>query len=119
MPATVLYVEDEALISDLVCEVLSENGFDVHLEQTADGALRYLEKGHEIDVLFTDINLPGDIDGAELATRARELHPELAVIYTSGRENPGELVPHSVFVNKPYDLNDICRLVRRVAPTKH
>ena len=50
--ATVLFVEDEALISDLVCDVLTEGGFDVHLEDTADGALRYLENGHEIDVLL-------------------------------------------------------------------
>src|SRR5690348_4871402 len=103
--ATVLFAEDEALISDLVCDVLTEGGFHVHLEDTADGALRYLENGYEIDVLFTDINLPGDIDGAELANRARELRPELAVIYASGRVNPSEigaLVPRSVFVNKPY-----------------
>jgi DNA-binding NtrC family response regulator len=120
--ATVLFVEDEALISDLVCDVLTERGFDVHLEDTADGALRYLENGYEIDVLFTDINLPGDIDGAELANRARELRPELAVIYASGRLTPSEigaLVPRSVFVNKPYDLGDLCKLIRRLAPTKH
>ena len=117
--ATVLFVEDEALISDLVCDVLTEGGFDVHLEDTADAALRYLEDGNEIDVLFTDINVPGDIDGAELASRAREMRPELPVIYTSGRASPGELVPRSVFVNKPYDLDDLCKLIRRLAPTRH
>jgi CheY-like chemotaxis protein len=119
MPATVLLVEDEPLISDLVCDVLTESGFDVHLEDTADGALKYLEGGHEIDVLFTDINLPGEIDGAELAARARALRPELPVIYTSGRASPGELVPRSVFVNKPYDLRHLCKLIRRLAPTTH
>jgi DNA-binding NtrC family response regulator len=117
--ATVLFVEDEALISDLVCDVLTEGGFDVHLEDTADAALRYLEDGNEIDVLFTDINVPGDIDGAELASRAREMRPELPVIYTSGRASPHELVPRSVFVNKPYDLDDLCKLIRRLAPTQH
>jgi len=120
--ATVLFVEDEALISELVCDALTEGGFDVHLEDTGDGALRYLENGHEIDVLFTDINLPGNIDGAELANRARELRPELAVIYASGRVNLAEiggLVPRSVFVNKPYDLGNLCKLIRRLAPTKH
>jgi CheY-like chemotaxis protein len=117
--ATVLFVEDEALISDLVCDVLSEGGFDVHLEGTADGALRYLQDGNDIDILFTDINVPGDIDGAELASKARELRPELPVIYTSGRAIPGELVPRSVFVNKPYDLDHLCKLIRRLAPTQH
>lgn len=119
--ATVLFVEDEALISDLVCDALTEGDFHVHLEDTADGALRYLENGHDIDVLFTDINLPGAIDGAQLANRARELRPDLPVIYASGRVNPseiGRLVARSVFVNKPYDLGTLCKLIRRLAPTR-
>ena len=117
--AMVLFVEDEALISDLVCDVLTEGGFDVHLEDTADAALRYLQDGNDIDVLFTDINVPGDIDGAELASRARQMRPELPVIYTSGRATLTELVPRSVFVTKPYDLDDLCKLIRRLAPTQH
>jgi CheY-like chemotaxis protein len=122
MAATVLLVEDEVLISDCVCDALKEGGFVVHHAETADDAWRLLKNGHQIDVLFTDINLPGEIDGAELASRARELRPELPIVYASGRHTPSDLeglVPRSVFVSKPYDLSDICTLIQRLAPTKH
>jgi CheY-like chemotaxis protein len=121
MAATVLLVEDEVLISDVVSDALKEGGFIVHHAETADDAWRYLENGHEIDVLFTDINLPGEIDGAELANRARELRPELPIVYASGRHTSSDLglVPRSVFVSKPYDLSDICTLLQRLAPTEH
>ena len=122
MAARVLVVEDEFLIGEAVCEALTERGFAVHHSDTADDALRYLENGHDIDVLFTDINLPGAIDGAELANRVRELRPELPVVYASGRHAVSELgglVPRSVFVSKPYNLSDICTLLGRLAPTEH
>ena len=123
MPATkILLVEDEVLISDLVREALTEQGFNVHAVETADDALRYLESGGAVDVLFTDINLPGDIDGAELAVRARELRPDLPIVYASGRFTASDLnplVPRSIFLSKPYDPADVCTLISRLAPTAH
>jgi len=122
MATTVLLVEDEVLISDVVSDALKEDGFVVHRAETADDAWRLLENGYQVDVLFTDINMPGEIDGAELASRARELRPELPIVYASGRltsSDLGGLVPRSVFVNKPYDLSDICTLLHRLAPTAH
>jgi CheY-like chemotaxis protein len=118
----VLLVEDEFLLSDAICCALTEHGFTVHHTETADDALKYLENGNDIDVLFTDINLPGAIDGAELANRARELRPELPIVYASGRHNAsdfGGLVSRSVFVSKPYNLSDICTLLDRLTPTTH
>jgi two-component system, response regulator PdtaR len=120
--ATVLVVEDEVLISASVGEALAENGFSVHCEDTADAALRYLESDQAADLLLTDINLPGDIDGAELAARARKLRPDLPIIYASGQCSPDDLaslVPRSVFVNKPYDLSDVCTLIGRLVLTAH
>jgi CheY-like chemotaxis protein len=122
MGATVLLVEDEVLISEPVSDALADQGFAVHVAQTADAALQYLEGEHDVDVLFTDINLPGQIDGAELANRARAMRPDLPIVYASGHvtsSDLGELVPRSVFVNKPYNLTDICRLLQRLAPTTH
>jgi CheY-like chemotaxis protein len=115
---SVLLVEDEALISLMVSEALSEGGFDVHEVSNADEALRYIGDGGAVDVLFTDINLPGRIDGAELAQRARALKPELPVVYASGRYNGDDLpgrVPHSVFVAKPYDPDALCAVLSRLA----
>ena len=88
---SVLLVEDEALISLMVSEALSESGFDVHEVGTADEALRYIGAGGAVDVLFTDINLPGSMTGAELAQRVRALRPELPVVYASGRYGGGDM----------------------------
>ncbi len=119
---TVLLVEDEALISNLVAASLSEHGFIVHETATADEALRYMHSGGDVDVLFTDVNLPGGMDGAELAVRARELRPDLPIVYASGRYQPaniGALVPRSVFVSKPYDPDDVGMLLIRLTEHSH
>jgi CheY-like chemotaxis protein len=103
---SVLVVEDEPMISDVAVEVLAEQGFEVRAVANARDALRCLEAGPPIDVLFTDVNLPGAMDGAALARRARELRPDLSIIYTSGRRSKiehMEPVEGSMFVAKPYD----------------
>ena len=112
---SVLLVEDEVMISNLVA--LSESGFRVHEVTTADEALRFIKSDAIVDVLFTDINLPGGMNGAELAERVRELRPEMPIVYVSGRYKISEispLVPRSLFVAKPYDPNDICALLTRL-----
>jgi CheY-like chemotaxis protein len=104
--ASVLLVEDEPMISDLAIEALQEQGFEVAAVSNAGDALRRLISGAPVDVLFTDINLPGGMDGGTLARRARELRPNLPVIYTSGRRAVIEQldpVEGSMFVPKPYD----------------
>ena len=120
--ATVLLVEDEVLISHLVAESLSEHGFIVHESPTADAALDYLKSGGEVDVLFTDVNLPGSMNGAELAVQVRRLRPDLPIVYASGRYQPtdiGALVPRSVFVSKPYDPDDVGALLTRLTERAH
>ena len=114
---SVLLVEDEVMISNLVADRLSESGFRVHEVVTADEALRFIKSGANVDVLFTDINLPGGMNGAELAERVRELRPEMPIVYVSGRYKISEispLVPRSLFIAKPYDPNDICALLTRL-----
>ena len=116
-PISVLVVEDEVPISNLVADVLSASGFVVHEVTTADEALRYFDSGVDIDVLFADINLPGDMDGAELAARARELRPEMPIVYVSGRfklSDISPLVSRSLFLAKPYDPADVCALLARL-----
>ena len=116
-PVSVLVVEDEVLISSLVADELSEHGFRVHEVTSGDEALRYIDSGADVDVLFTDINLPGAIDGAELAKRVSDKRPDLPIVYASGRYSPstiGKLVTRSVFVPKPYVPSDICTLLNRL-----
>ena len=116
-PISVLVVEDEILISNLVADALSASGFIVHEATTADEALQFIGSGADVDVLFTDVNLPGGMNGAELATRARKLRPEMPIVYASGRYKLSEIAPlvsRSLFMTKPYNPNDVCALLTRL-----
>jgi CheY-like chemotaxis protein len=118
----VLVVEDEVLISEMVSDVLSENGFEVHTVTSGENALSYLESSPEVDVLFTDINLEGRMDGSALAKAARERRPDLPIVYCSGRYSSAAimpLMPRSIFVKKPYDLEDLCTLLTRLTTPAH
>jgi CheY-like chemotaxis protein len=109
----VLLVEDEFLIARWVAECLAEQGFMVQTASNSGDALRHLAF-RQVDVLFTDINLPGGMDGAALARRAREMLPHLAVIYASARVAGVALedrVPGAVFLPKPYRPETISRLI--------
>ena len=109
----VLFVEDEFLISEWVTQALSEQGFCVQAVSTAGRALTALRSA-PVDVLFTDINLPGDMDGVALARRAREMQPHLPVVYASARTqmlDPAERVPGSTFIAKPYEPLVVGRLL--------
>jgi CheY-like chemotaxis protein len=116
-PLRVLLVEDEFLISEWVSESLAEQGFTVRAVSNAAEALRQLAST-AVDVLFTDINLAGGVDGLALAHRARELFPDLPVVYASGRINTldAELrVPGAVFVAKPYVPEMVGRILADAA----
>ncbi len=119
-PIRVLFVEDELLIREWVAESLTEQGFAVIDVATAAEALQILST-ETIDILLTDINLPGGMDGAALARRARELFPRLPVVYASARVNfldPKVRVPDSAFVPKPYSPDMVGRLLASVAVQK-
>ena len=119
---SVLMVEDEVLISNLIAEVLCENGFHVHAVPDAESALRYIDSGTDVDVLFTDINLLGRMDGATLAKQVRERRPDMPIVYCSGRYSPSALsplMPRSIFLKKPYDPADLCTLLTRLTATTH
>ena len=112
-PIHVLFVEDEFLISEWVSQSLSEQGFEVQTVSNAADALKHLASV-TVDVLFTDINLPGGMDGAALARRAREMRPHLPVIYASARATllkQDARVPGSIVVPKPYEPELVGRLL--------
>jgi CheY-like chemotaxis protein len=116
-PIHVLFVEDEFLISAWVAQALSEQGFDVQTVSNAADALAHLA-ALPVDVLFTDVNLPGGMDGAALARRAREMQPQLPVVYASARATllkQDARVPGSIVVPKPYEPALIGRLLAAAA----
>src|SRR5262245_3638569 len=101
----VLLVEDEALISEMVAEVLAEQGFEVHAVGSAPEALCLLRAGAAVDALFTDISLPGGMDGIALADEARLLRPGLPVVFASGRWSLLDRLrdrPRAALLPKPY-----------------
>ena len=115
--ATILVVEDEALIGQMVAEALEEQGFDVMLTSNAADALSHIESGEKVDALFTDVQLPGGMNGSELAIRVRSLRPDLPIVYVSGQWRPSDrehLVSRSVFLPKPYDPRDAGTLLMRL-----
>jgi len=84
LPPVVLVVEDDDQVRGYAVEVLREAGFAVLSAADAEEALRLIENDGAIEVLFTDIVMPGGIDGFELARRARATHPRLAIVYATG-----------------------------------
>jgi CheY-like chemotaxis protein len=119
--ASVLLVEDEPLISNVAAEALEEQGFAVETVSNANDALLRIRTGSPVDILFTDVNLAGGMDGATLARRVRELRPDLPVIYTSGRQSAIQgldPVDGAMFVPKPYDLFNLGRLLQYLIVAK-
>ena len=87
--ASVLVVEDNPHVQDVVVRQLTELGYDVHAVDDALAALSVLRQALAIDLLFSDISLPGGISGTALAREARKLRPELKVLLTSGLADRG------------------------------
>ncbi|HUE45592.1 MAG TPA: response regulator [Aestuariivirgaceae bacterium] len=111
--ATVLVVEDDFLVRLCAADALSEAGFSVLQADSGPDALRILEDG-PVDVVFTDINMPGAFDGAGLAQRVRHRWPETAVVVTSGRGCPQEDLGEALFVPKPYMPDSLARIIEEV-----
>jgi CheY-like chemotaxis protein len=99
---TILVVEDDALVCDLVVEILEGAGFDVLTACDGDAALNLMSAASQFDVLLTDIRMPGSTDGWTLAEKARAWRPDLPVIYVSGYSPQNSPVDGSIFLAKPY-----------------
>ena len=118
LSSRILVVEDEFLIRLTLVEALGDEGFDVAEAETGDLALPMLQADTSIQVLLTDIQLPGILDGRSLARRARETRPNLPVLFMSGRPEPiieAVASPLDRYIAKPYTLSDICSAVRSLA----
>jgi CheY-like chemotaxis protein len=111
----VLVVEDERLLSEMVADVLTQQGFKVATAADAAAALARLRRGEACDVLFTDINLGNGVDGVALSIAARRLRPDLPVVYCSGsvaslRDLRG--VAGARFLAKPYNCERLGQTLR-------
>ena len=114
---TVLVVEDNDGVREYAVEVLEQLGYRVLAASDAKEALRLLSDGKHVDLLFTDIVLPGAITGRVLADQAKDIRPDLRVLYTTGYTrnaivHQGRLDPDVHLLNKPYTQQSLARKVR-------
>jgi DNA-binding NtrC family response regulator len=113
---TVLVVEDETLVRMFASDFLDEAGFKVFEAVNADEAVAVLQARPDIQVVVTDVELPGSMNGFELAKVIRERWPGVGVIVNSGRRRPApdELPEDIPFITKPYLPETIVALIRRM-----
>jgi two-component system, response regulator PdtaR len=101
---TVLVVADELLVRLTVAEELREVGMRVIEAGNADEAMEHLRAGNCVDLVFADIELPGSMNGLELAQRLGADFPDLKLLMTSGRIPAHEAAFIRPFIPKPYDI---------------
>ncbi len=112
---TILLAEDDPFLREAISSSLQACGFLVMEAESGDHALPVLETGG-IDVLVTDISMPGKLDGWSLAERALVLHPDIAVVYiSSGPESAARRIARSLFLRKPFHPDAIVSAIRKVA----
>ena len=107
----VLVVEDSIVLRCLVAEHLREAGLQVAEARCAADAMSYLKAGGRMDLLLTDVEMPGAIDGLELAKRIREEFPVLPIIVTSGNSTHALGVRSGIFLAKPYNMRRFVKVV--------
>ena len=117
-PTTILVVEDEPLVRDLLVTELEEVGYKVVAVDAGEEALAILQdRKQEIDWLFTDIRLPGVIDGWRVADEFRLTHPFRPVVYATAYapEQERHRLQGSYFFRKPYRPSQIVAAFRRLS----
>ena len=113
--ATVLVVEDEVLVRDMIAEELRDAGFAVLEAGDGETASSLLSARDSVDVLFTDIRLPGRLDGWAIARLARQLRSALPVIYATGYTvDRAAEVPGAIFLNKPYQPSQVIETIAKL-----
>lgn len=115
----ILLVEDDQLVQDFVARQLTDLGYTIVKASNADEAMSILKDVNDFDLLFTDIVMPGGMNGRQLADAATELFPDLPVLFTSGyTENAivhaGRLDRGVTLLNKPYNRAELALKVRQV-----
>ena len=111
--ATVLVAEDDDQVREVAAELLRDAGFRVLAASDGRQALALLERGEKVDVLFSDVVMPGGISGVELARRVRAARPDIGVLLASGyaaQELGGE-APEFELLAKPYDRDLIVKKI--------
>jgi CheY-like chemotaxis protein len=115
--AIVLVVEDEPLVRMAAVDLVEEAGLEAIEAKNAEEAVRILETRTDIRIVFTDIDMPGSMDGIKLAAAVRGRWPPIEIILTSGHYNirDDEIPDRGVFIRKPYDPRKVIATLQRMA----
>jgi CheY-like chemotaxis protein len=115
-PTTILIVEDEPLVRLDIVDFFEDRGFRVFEAADAKAALRILESNPAIEIVLTDIQMPGSMDGLKLAHYVRDRWPPTLLIVASGMVKPrAEDLPSSaIFISKPFDPRAVMREIERL-----
>jgi CheY-like chemotaxis protein len=113
----VLVVEDESLVRVVALEAIGAAGFPAYAAANADEAIRILERQSNIQIVFTDISMPGSMDGIRLAQCIHDRWPPVQFIVTSAlaKFRDAELPSGSIFVSKPYSPEQIVHKIEKMA----
>ncbi len=114
--ATVLVVEDELFVREPIAEYLRDCGYHVLEAADAREAISLIDSADGIDVVFSDVRMPGDMDGFALAQWLRVHHPDVSVLLTSGyyasRNRGGVPIQDVKLIEKPYSQAQVLRRIR-------
>ena len=113
----ILVVEDEAIVRMMAVSVAENAGFEALWAATADEAIKILESRPDIRLVFTDVNMPGSMDGLRLAHAVRNRWPPVELIVTSGHSHirRDELPERGRFFAKPYDIHALSQAFQEMA----
>lgn len=113
-PPEVLVVEDQSLTRMDAADAISDMGLGVHEAGDADEALQAMEDYPDIGVLFTDIQMPGQTDGLDLAEQVHADRPDVELIVTSGgiTLQDSDLPDNGTFLSKPYQTDRLVKIVK-------
>jgi CheY-like chemotaxis protein len=116
--ARILVVEDEVLIRAFIAEELRLAGFSVIEAGRGEEALTYINAGEQVDLVFSDIRIPGSLNGLQLAEILRDRYPDIPVILTSGNAPTRHVEIVQAFVPKPYDVTQTIALMLAILGQK-
>jgi CheY-like chemotaxis protein len=113
---TVLVVEDEVFVRMDIVQFLEDEGFKVLEASNADDAILLLDAHSEVRLMFTDIDMPGSMDGLKLAAAVRDRWPPVQIIVTSGhwQMSDSALPVSGRFLSKPYDPSCVIHAIREL-----
>jgi len=116
---TVLLIEDNPEVQEVAGMLLEQLGYRVFHAESATLALEFLASGEAVDLVFTDIVMPGELDGVALARRVKEEYPDTAVLLTSGYAKAADLLEVGFpILRKPYQLPTLARAIRNALDTE-